>query len=73
MRMPLREAGLPGIARRVPDLRMSGNRGIIAKLPIYGLRRERQHAGFPKRSKGADCKSAVYDFSGSNPLSGTPR
>ena len=30
-----------------------------------------EYGRVPERPKGADCKSAVYDFSGSNPLSPT--
>ena len=30
-----------------------------SRTPFYG--------GVPERPKGADCKSAVYDFGGSNP------
>ena len=32
-----------------------------------------EYGRVPERPKGADCKSAVYDFSGSNPLSPTTR
>ena len=30
-----------------------------------------QHGGIPERPKGADCKSVVTDFGGSNPPSPT--
>ncbi len=56
------------------DLRLSGFCGYIAKLPVEVKHRGgKQTGGFPKRSKGADCKSAASCFSGSNPLSATPR
>ena len=35
--------------------------------PHYGL----IFGGFPERPKGADCKSVVTDFGGSNPPSST--
>ena len=46
--------------------------GILNGLPV-GVQPNRQHGGFPKRSKGTDCKSVASCFSGSNPLSATPR
>ena len=44
--------------------------GILNGLPD-GVQPNRQHGGFPKRSKGTDCKSVASCFSGSNPLSPT--
>lgn len=46
-------------------------RGILAKLPVEVS--TENDGGFPKRSKGTDCKSVASCFSGSNPLSATPR
>ena len=63
------------IAEIVPHL--AGVRPDMAYYSSCLLRfsqdREQRPGGFPKRSKGADCKSAASCFSGSNPLSATPR
>ena len=41
------------------------------KITIRWAQRTISYGRVPERPKGADCKSAVYDFSGSNPLSPT--
>ena len=38
------------------------NQQVIGSSPIIGL-----HGWVPERPKGADCKSVVSDFGGSNP------
>lgn len=52
-------------------LLMYGLCAILAKLPVETS--TENDGGFPKRSKGPDCKSGASCFSGSNPLSATPR
>ena len=39
------------------------NQQVIGSSPIIGLK----HGWVPERPKGADCKSVVSDFGGSNP------
>ena len=48
-----------GVLRRSPS--------ILVRLLIVREFGWQQHGELPKRPKGSDCKSAVFDFGGSNP------
>ena len=43
------------------------NQQVVGSIPITSSK----YGGFPERPKGADCKSVVTDFGGSNPPSST--
>ena len=42
---------------------------VIGSIPIVPT----IHGGIPEWLKGADCKSVIYDFDGSNPSSSTTK
>ena len=44
---------------------------MIVHAPVAGTQNEYKHGGVPERPKGADCKSVVDDFDGSNPSPST--
>ena len=43
----------------------------ISVLLCYTHQVSKRYGGIPERPKGADCKSVVHDFAGSNPASPT--
>jgi hypothetical protein len=57
--------GNAGIAQLAEQL--TCNQQVVGSSPIASSK----HGGVPERPKGADCKSVVSDFSGSNPLTST--
>ena len=54
-----------GVAQLVEQL--TCNQQVVGSIPITSSK----CGGFPERPKGADCKSVVTDFGGSNPPSPT--
>ena len=49
------------------------NQQVAGSSPVLGSNSKAQYGGIPKRPKGADCKSVVTDFDGSNPSSSTTK
>ena len=55
-----------GVAQSVEQL--TCNQQVVGSIPIAS---SITFGGIPERPKGADCKSAVFDFEGSNPSPST--
>ena len=55
-----------GVAQSVEQL--TCNQQVVGSIPIAS---SIIFGGIPERPKGADCKSAVFDFEGSNPSPST--